>query len=162
MADTIAAADAARTQLRETLRATAVAFLDSYSAWDIEAILAIRAPDCKHKVLPASLKRPEQGQSNDEHRAYFANIQPLFKGFTGHVKDIAVDVDARAAVVWAYSTSESVIGPYSNEYMLWLKMTEDGTKLIEIREFVDSGYSTGFFGKLRSLSADAAPAAASS
>jgi hypothetical protein len=48
----------------------------------------------------------------------------------------------------ASSTAETPVGPYSNEYALVLKFSEDGSKVEEFKEFVDSRYSDKFFAKL--------------
>ena len=49
----------------------------------------------------------------------------------------------------ATSTAETDIGDYRNEYMLVLHMTEDGGKVERFMEYVDSGYSREFLGRLR-------------
>jgi ketosteroid isomerase-like protein len=47
------------------------------------------------------------------------------------------------------STADTAVGPYANEYTLYLQMTDDDTQVVSIKEFVDSQYSQEFFGKLR-------------
>jgi ketosteroid isomerase-like protein len=59
---------------------TARAVIEAYNAWDIDDILAYRAPDCKHRVLPASMNRA--AKSNDEYRAYLSMIMPMYSNFT--------------------------------------------------------------------------------
>jgi hypothetical protein len=58
------------------------------------------------------------------------------------------DVEARTCMMHASSTSDTVIGPYGNEYALVLKFSEDGSKVEKFEEFVDSGYSEKFFVRL--------------
>lgn len=41
------------------------------------------------------------------------------------------------------------MGPYGNEYMITLQMTDDDLQVKEIKEFVDSQYGAEFMGKLR-------------
>ncbi|KAI5368528.1 hypothetical protein J4E82_010667, partial [Alternaria postmessia] len=59
---------------------TAWAVIEAYNAWDIDDIMAYRSPDCKHRVLPASMNRA--AKSNAEYRAYLSAIMPLYSGFT--------------------------------------------------------------------------------
>jgi hypothetical protein len=49
----------------------------------------------------------------------------------------------------ASSTANTGVGKYANEYTLFLQFTEDGKKVANIEEFVDSAYSTSFFAKLK-------------
>jgi hypothetical protein len=61
-------------------KATTQTVLDVYNAWDMEKILAFRAPDCKQQVLPASMGRPSM--SNSEYRERLNQILPCFRNFT--------------------------------------------------------------------------------
>jgi ketosteroid isomerase-like protein len=45
----------------------------------------------------------------------------------------------------ATSTAETDIGPYANEYAPILHFTDDGKKVTEVLEYVDSAYSAKFF-----------------
>ena len=45
------------------------------------------------------------------------------------------------------------MGPYSNEYSLFLTFTDDGTKIKRFDEFVDSAYTGAFFAKLQAATA---------
>jgi hypothetical protein len=54
--------------------------IDAYNAWDVDRIIAYRTSDCKQQVLPATLNRT--AKSNDEYRAFFKSIEPLYKNFT--------------------------------------------------------------------------------
>jgi hypothetical protein len=59
---------------------TARAVIEAYNAWDIDDIMAYRSPDCKHRVLPASMNRA--AKSNAEYRAYLSTIMHLYSNFT--------------------------------------------------------------------------------
>lgn len=59
---------------------TAQTVIDAYNAWDIDAILAYRTPDCQHQVLPSSMARA--AQTNGEYRRYLSTIMPMFSNFT--------------------------------------------------------------------------------
>lgn len=53
--------------------------------------------------------------------------------------------------VWACSTSDTAIGPYTNEYVLLLWFNEAGDKVERFVEFVDSDYSRSMFTRLHKL-----------
>jgi hypothetical protein len=59
---------------------TTQAVLDAYNAWDIDKIIAFRAPDCQQQVLPASMGRPSM--NNSEYRERFNHLMPWFRKFT--------------------------------------------------------------------------------
>jgi hypothetical protein len=59
---------------------TTQAVLDAYNSWDLEKILAFRAPNCEQQILPASMGRPSMG--NSEYRVRMKEILPLFRKFT--------------------------------------------------------------------------------
>lgn len=64
------------------------------------------------------------------------------------VKDLIVDEKNHKVAIWGASTADSVIGPYSNEYMVTIYLTKEGDKVEKILEFVDSLKSASFFTKL--------------
>ncbi|KAH8714030.1 hypothetical protein GQ44DRAFT_689025 [Phaeosphaeriaceae sp. PMI808] len=129
-----------------TQKETAQAVLDAYNAWDVEKILAFRAPDCQQQVLPASMGRPSM--SNSEYRERLNQMLPWFRKFTVTVHTAVHDADAHTCIMHATSTAETDIGPYGNEYALILHFTDDGKKVTKFLEYVDSAYSIKFFGAL--------------
>ena len=132
---------------RSTLLETAIAAIDGYNAWKPEAIMAFRAPDCIHQVLPASLGR--EPMNNEQYLAYFTPIMPAFSNFHLTGKHTIVDEEARNVAIHAFSTATTDLGDYKNEYMLILHMTMDGTKVRLFEEFVDSKHTAEFFMRLR-------------
>lgn len=132
---------------RATLLETGCAVIDSYNAWKPKAIMAYRAPDCIHQILPASLGR--QPMDNEQYLAYFTPIMPAIKNFHLTVKHTIVDEEFRNVVMHAHSTATTDLGAYNNEYMLVLYMTMDGTKVVRFEEFVDSKHSAEYLPRLR-------------
>lgn len=133
---------------QSTLLKTAHAVLQAYDSWDIDEILAPRTSDCTIQVLPLRLGRA--AHTNPEYRDHFnASIKPHFTNFTLEVLDTIEDPMRHKVVFHAKSTADTPVGPYANEYSLYLQMTDDDTQVLEIKEFVDSQYSAEFFGKLR-------------
>ena len=132
---------------RSVLLETTNAAIEGYNTWKPEAIIAYRAPDCIHLVLPTSLGR--QPLNNEQYLASFTPLMPAFKNFHVTVKNTIVDEEARKVAMHASSTATTDLGDYSNEYMLVLHMTEDGKKVVRFEEFVDSKSSTEFIPRLR-------------
>ena len=64
------------------------------------------------------------------------------------VHDTVVDEVARKVVMRASSTAETDVGPYANEYMIVLRMTEDGRLVERFDEFNDSAFIRGFLPRL--------------
>lgn len=58
-------------------------FIQGYNDLSIPSLLAPRAKECEHHVLPANLRRPVRG--NAEYAAFFAPLVP-------HLKDFKVDL----------------------------------------------------------------------
>ena len=63
-------------------------------------------------------------------------------------EEMTVDEVARKVLLPLKSIGETDVGPYNNEYMIVLKMTEDGSEIREIFEFLDSNYILGILAKL--------------
>ncbi|PVH92161.1 hypothetical protein DM02DRAFT_663221 [Periconia macrospinosa] len=69
---------------------------------------------------------------------------PLYSNFTVVVREEIHDALAHTCIIHATSTANTKIGPYANEYALILTFTEDGRKVTNFKEFVDSAYSEQF------------------
>lgn len=74
---------------------------------------------------------------------------PAFKDFHVTVHDTIVDETARKVVMHASSTASTTLGPYNNEYTLILHMTDDGRKVEQMYEYVDSAYTADYMARLR-------------
>ena len=125
---------------------TALAIIEGYNTWTIDAILAPRAPDCTHQVHPTRLGRPLL--KNNDYRAYFSAFIPHFKNFHVEILDVFEDQRNNKVALHIKSSAETALGPYKNEYVLMLQMTGDQRQVASVKEFVDSGYSEEFLGKL--------------
>ena len=142
---------------RQILLSTAQEATQSYNTWTIESILSFRTPTCLHYILPSSLDRPPL--TNEQYATYFSTIMPAFERFHLTLHDTIVDEAARKVSMHASSTASTVLGPYNNEYMLILHMTEDGRKVDRVYEFVDSAYSADYMRRLRDNMAESAQGA---
>jgi hypothetical protein len=129
--------------LRDQLVQTANSYITGFNTNTAEGIIASRTADCKQIILPASCPPPWKNppRSNAEYQAF---ILPGFKHlrnlniFIADGEDMIVDDVSRKVVLPLQATGETDHGPYTNEYMMVLKMTEDGTQIKEVVEFIDS------------------------
>ncbi|MCJ1264730.1 hypothetical protein MMC22_004605 [Lobaria immixta] len=126
---------------------TAHAAIDAYNAWTLPSILAVRAPHCVQQVLPATLDRPPM--TNAQYADYLEPLLPLFRDFTSTVHNVVHDEPGRKVAMHVTSAAETDIGPYRNEYMVILEMTEDGSQVEKFLEFVDRAHTVSFFTRLR-------------
>jgi hypothetical protein len=92
--------------------------------------------------------------NNEEYEKYFGMMLPYFRDFRVTINDVFEDEKDNKVVVWAKSTADTDLGPYSNEYMLVFYMNEAGDKVDKFLEFVDASNSLTFFPKLRQYIAD--------
>ncbi|GAB7358487.1 hypothetical protein MBLNU230_g2551t1 [Neophaeotheca triangularis] len=119
------------------MKQTADAFILSFEGdWELESVMKLRAPECKHTALPASLGQPTL--NNDEWAAYFQTFAPLVKHCKMTIKDHTIDVEARRVACYSSMTSKTPVGPFVNEYAWFLTLDEKGEKLVDIKEMMDS------------------------
>ncbi|KAK4692358.1 hypothetical protein P7C71_g4828, partial [Lecanoromycetidae sp. Uapishka_2] len=132
---------------RSTLLATAQSAIESYNKWDKSVILAVRAPDCIHQILPASTLQPPM--NNEAYSGFLDIILPIFRDMHLTVHDATVDEVEKRVVMHASSKGRTDVGEYGNEYMFSMWMTDDGKMVKRLEEFADSKYSKDYFDKLR-------------
>ena len=130
-----------------TLFQTAMSLISGNNAWDIDAIIYPRAPNCTQQVLPARLGRPLM--DNDSYRQFFTAIMPMFEDWTLTAYDVAEDQKANKVVIHAGSTATTPLGEYKNEYMVLVETDDTHDQIVHIKEFVDSGFSEAYFVRLR-------------
>lgn len=129
--------------IRDTLIKTANSYIEGFNTNTAEGVIACRTADCRQTICPASVPSPWNAppRSNEEYQGF---IIPGFK-MLRNVKislvegeGMLVDDVTRKVLLYLKSTGETDFGPYANEYMIVLKMTDDGTQIKEVVEFIDS------------------------
>lgn len=108
-----------------------------------EGVVACRTADCKQVIHPSSVPPPWNSppRTNEEYRGF---VEPVFKMVRNvqirlaQGEDMLVDELSRKVLLHLTSTGETDFGPYANEYMIVLKMTDDGSQIKEVVEFIDS------------------------
>lgn len=129
--------------IREKLIQTANSYIAGFNTNTAEGVIACRTPDCKQVIHPSSVPPPWNSppRSNEEYQAFtipgFQMVRNLQIGLAKG-EDMLVDEVTRKVLLPLTSTGETDFGPYANEYMIVLKMTDDGTQIKQIMEFIDS------------------------
>lgn len=129
--------------IRDTLIQTANSYIEGFNTNTAEGVIACRTADCKQVIRPSNVPPPWNSppRTNEEYQGF---ILPGFK-MVRNIKislaegeDMLVDEVSRKVMLHLTSTGETDFGTYANEYMIVLKMTDDGTLIREIVEFIDS------------------------
>lgn len=129
--------------IRDTLIKTANSYIAGFNTNTAEGVIASRTPDCKQVIRPSSVPPPwnHPPRTNEEYQAF---VVPGFKMVRNvqislaEGEDMLVDEVSRKVLLHLTSTGETDFGPYANEYMILLKMTDDGMLIKDIVEFIDS------------------------
>ncbi|KAK8125466.1 uncharacterized protein PG998_001225 [Apiospora kogelbergensis] len=119
--------------------------LDGYRSLSVSALLAPLAADFRHRALPASLEMPERDRAAFGEHA--AGVFGLFDAFEMVPQSVHEDAATNVVVMKKMD--------WRNECILLIRLSEDGTQVREISEFVDSAkavemrrkHAPGVFGK---------------
>ncbi|KAK3332861.1 hypothetical protein B0T19DRAFT_416644 [Cercophora scortea] len=124
--------------ISETRAQTIKLLLDGYSSLSVPTLLAVLSPRFKHRVLPASLEMPVHDVKSFADHA--AGIFALFDAFR-LVPEHAYEDDAQGVMV-IHARMEGTLknkgGPWRNECIMMVRLSDTGEEVDEICEFVDS------------------------
>jgi ketosteroid isomerase-like protein len=113
------------------------AFFDSYAELSPDALLEHIASDFTHQVLPSSLQMPLRDRK--AFAAHAKGITSIFKTFAMVPQVVYEDVARNIVIAHCKMIGQlHALGPWENECVMWMQMSNDGTKIVEMREFVDS------------------------
>ncbi|KAK5118391.1 hypothetical protein LTR62_002905 [Meristemomyces frigidus] len=126
----------ATSHLANNMRATSEAFLQAWDTWEVESIMAIRAPECTHSMLPVNVGF--DARTNAEFGAYLKTVGGFFTKSKMTMNDYVAVPAERRAVVRSTMLADAPWGEFRNEYVWFLRFTEDGLLVTEIIEFIDS------------------------
>ncbi|KAL7929897.1 hypothetical protein V8C35DRAFT_314580 [Trichoderma chlorosporum] len=132
---------------RSQLISTANAFLSAYNQWTASSILSVLSPNCLHRAIPGEhpvRTKAEFGEFLERTTLIIRN----FRVATVETTPWVVDVEGRRVTMHVKSSAETDIGPYNNEYVFTITISEDGDKVDDIFEFLDSLYTSQFVSKL--------------
>ncbi|KAK5693222.1 hypothetical protein LTR17_025198 [Elasticomyces elasticus] len=128
------------------------AFFDALNAKDIDGIIAARTPECLHIVTPGPMLG--ETRTNDEQRAWMRKTMAMLGGdfFTTTISREIHDANLHEAAVHAHAVSpKTPAGTFKIDFILFVKFTEDGTKMAEVTEVINSNYPTEFHAKMHAL-----------
>lgn len=127
-------------------RQTALAFLETFQDLDVDANLALRAPDCVHQMAPASLGNPADGMNNDQFGAHCRGLKLILAHLPVAPKQVFHYPGSNIVTIWA--TSEATFRPevmddelqweYHGEYVFVFTLNQNGDRIQHIVEFLDS------------------------
>lgn len=124
---------------RAQLLETAIALVEGFETWTVDAVLAKRSAKSTQQILPESLGRPVQDiEGFRRHIEYLMPLVPEGFKVNAHYKEPIVDEAARKVVVFAKCSANTVVGPYDNEYVFVIHLNDDGTLADKVEEFLDS------------------------
>lgn len=117
---------------------TVHSLLDGYGSLSVPTLTATLADDFKHQVLPESLGMPARDKASFEQHA--AGIFSVFEEFAMVPTAVFEDSERNAVVVSArmQGTLKGGKGEWRNECVMMITLSDDGTRIVEVHEFVDS------------------------
>ena len=128
-------------------RSIALAFCQAFEDIDVDAHLALRTPDCRYTLAPASLNYPPS-MTNEQWGAYMSTLKQVITKLPVTVKEIFEHEGSNQVTIWATSTTTfreeakdedpGVDWSYDGEYIFVLVMTQAGDKIERVIEFLDS------------------------
>lgn len=117
---------------------TAHRLLDGYGSLSVATLAALLADNFKHQVLPESLGMPARDKASFEQHA--AGIFSVFESFAMVPKAVFEDSERNTVVVSAgmQGVLKGGKGEWRNECVMMIRLSDDGTQVAEVHEFVDS------------------------
>ena len=127
-----------RSQLVDTILK---AYLEGFNnpGPDGAGFVARRTPDCLHYVHPASAGLASSF-TNETYIAFITRVASLVHNL--HINLLngfspIVDEKERRVMLHLTGGGELPIGPYTNSYIFYFQLTDDGTQIKRIDEFLD-------------------------
>ncbi|KAK3666643.1 hypothetical protein LTR22_002591 [Elasticomyces elasticus] len=133
-------------------KATVHALFDALNAKDIEGVIAVRTPECLHIVTPGPMLG--ETRTNDEQRTWMHKTMAMLGGdfFSTTISREIHDASQHEAAVHAHAVSpKTPAGTFKVDFILFVKFTEDGTKMTEVTEVITSNYPAEFHAKMHAL-----------
>lgn len=117
---------------------TTEALLDGYSSLNVNRLTAPLSSDFSHHVLPESLGMPVRNIKQFAQHA--AQIFSVFSEFTMRPKAMFEDRGQNVVVVHARMEGKlrGSNEEWLNECLMMVSLSEDGTQVVKVEEFVDS------------------------
>ncbi|KIW99574.1 uncharacterized protein Z518_11313 [Rhinocladiella mackenziei CBS 650.93] len=117
---------------------TARAFTSSYENFDLDTMLGVRSPECKHSFITAGGEYPIM--SNSQFAAFYEPIRPLLERSTFHIERAIEDDKANEMALWCsieIHFKNKAVQPYRGHYVFLLEFSADEKTVTMVREVVD-------------------------
>lgn len=117
---------------------TVNALLDGYGSLSVSRLLEPLADDFHHQVLPESLQMKKRNK--EEFARHARGMFDIFDSFRMIPQFMTEDAQRGVVVVHAHMQGmiRVIFEEWRNECVMIIRLSEDGTKIIEVQEFVDS------------------------
>jgi hypothetical protein len=133
--------------LREQLLQTAHTYLTVHNNRDLDGIRALCSETCVHRGGPPTVKSPDR--NNDEYIMFNDEVfNKVLHTYHATITDAVVDEVSKKVVLGVEARATADAGVYENEYIITLKMTEDGRKVADQYDFIDSQRMIEWMAKL--------------
>ncbi|KAL2808478.1 hypothetical protein BJX63DRAFT_436073 [Aspergillus granulosus] len=124
-------------------------FLTAWKDGRAQDTIALWSDDFEQRLLPLSLQQPSRPRAHAEF--FYPKLVNNLTNWKLDIKHIVHDTTNGTAAVYATSSAETPIPGemWTNEYAIFLSLTEDGSKVKRLEEMVDSAFYQHFFPKFQ-------------
>jgi hypothetical protein len=137
----------------DQLHTTARAWYTAYNTGDLDAITILSTTDCIFRGGPSSVAPPIRNL--DEYIIHVHGvIDSLSEPWQTGLIDLIVDERERKAVMFGWTKATAEAGKYENEWVILIRMTEDGRRVREQFEFIGSFEMVSWMENVRSWAGD--------
>ena len=125
-------------------RQTATAVVAAFNEMDVDKIMSYRSPDCIRHFVPESINKP---QNNSTYARSLHQLRAIFHNFSLTVSE-TIEEGSRLCMFLS-ARADTVAGEYVNEYVWLLDFDENGTKILNTKEYSDTLMAKEFYPKLQ-------------
>jgi hypothetical protein len=122
--------------LRDQLLQTARAYTTAHNEQDWDSIHTLCSATCVHRAGPISIKNPDR--NNDEYIAFNTEVFKMMHTYHAEITGAVADETSKKVVLYLHAKATADAGEYENEYIITLTMTDDGKKVVDQYDFIDS------------------------
>ncbi|EED13797.1 conserved hypothetical protein [Talaromyces stipitatus ATCC 10500] len=120
-------------------------FLDTWGNSKAQDTINLWSDDFEQRLLPFSLQQPVRRREHAEF--FYPKLVNNLANWKVGIKHIVHDADKSTAAVYATSSADTPIPEekWTNEFSIFMTLTEDGLKVKKLEEMVDSAFYQRFF-----------------
>ena len=117
---------------------TVNALLAGYGSLSVSQLLEHLADDFHHQILPESLQMKKRNK--EEFARHAKGMFDIFESFRMIPQFMTEDTQRGVVVVHAHmqGTVKVIREEWKNECIMIIQLSQDGMKIVEVQEFVDS------------------------